>query len=130
PAVSKLDDPRLYTSELIVSATGPLVGATIEQAGLRHLPGAFLAELNRGRMRLAAVEPSMHLEGGDRLIFVGPREAVVDLQRIAGLALVPDEKAQTDIPPHERSLVEAVVAPANPLCGLSIREGQFRAQFR
>lgn len=130
PAVSETDDPRLYTSEFTVDQAGPLVGATIEQAGLRHLPGAFLAELNRGSARLAAVDPGTRLEGGDRLIFVGPRDAVVDLQRIAGLALAPDVKAHTDVPPHQRSLVEAVIAPQNPLIGTSIREGEFRARYQ
>jgi len=126
-AVSRTDDPRLYTSEFLVVPQGPLVGATIEQAGLRHLPGAFLAELNRGTVLLPAVEPTMRLEGGDRLIFVGPREAVVDLQRFAGLTLAPKDSSKLD---HDRCLVEAVVAPANPLCGLSIRAGEFRAQFQ
>lgn len=130
PAVSRCDDPRLYTSEFLVLANGPLVGATIEQAGLRHLPGAFLAELSRGRVVLPAVEPTTKLEGGDRLVFVGPREAVVDLQRIPGLALAPDETFKLHGSPHERCLVEAVVARGNPLCGLSIRKGEFRAQFQ
>jgi len=129
PVISDTDDPRLYTSEFLVVANGPLVGATIEQAGLRHLPGAFLAELERGATVLPAVEPTTPLEAGDRLVFVGPREAVVDLQRIAGLAPAPNQTFQLGAPARDRCLVEAVVAPGNPLCGQSIREGEFRTQF-
>lgn len=129
PAVSSADDPRLYTSEFLVRDDGPLVGTTIEQAGLRHLPGAFLAELNRGTAVLPAVAPTTRLEAGDRLVFVGPRESVVDLQRIAGLSPAPDQTFQLGAPARDRCLVEAVVAPVNPLCGRSIREGGFRSQF-
>jgi di/tricarboxylate transporter len=130
PAVSLSDDPRLYTSEFLVSAGGPLVGKSIEQAGLRHLPGAFLGELHRGSVVLPAVEPSTLLEGGDRLVFVGPRESVVDLQRTPGLAPAPDQAFKLGAPVTDRSLVEAVVAPGNPLAGRSIRDGKFRTQYQ
>lgn len=129
PAVSRTDDPRLYTSEFLVGRNG-LAGSTIEQAGLRHLPGAFLAEITRGSTVLPAVEPTTRLETGDRLVFVGPRESVVDLQRIPGLAPAPDQTFKLGAPERERCLVEAVVAPGNPLRGRSIREGGFRSQFQ
>ncbi|MEQ1571414.1 MAG: SLC13 family permease [Myxococcota bacterium] len=127
PAVSASDDPRMYTSEFLVVAGSGLVGATIEQAGLRHLPGAFLAELDRGNTVLPAVEPSTRLEGGDRLVFVGPRESVVDLQRISGL--VPAPIATFGQQGSDRCLIEAVVAQGNPLVGRSIRDGEFRANY-
>ncbi len=129
PALSRTEAPRLYTSAFLVAAGGPLVGKAIAAAGLRHLPGAFLAELIRGQMLLPAVEPTTLLEAGDRLVFVGPREAVVDLQRLVGLAPAPDQTFKLDAPTNERCLVEAVVAAGNPLCGRSIREGEFRSQF-
>jgi di/tricarboxylate transporter len=126
--VSAQDDPRMYTSEFLVLPNTPIVGKTIEQAGLRHLPGAFLAELERGQTLLPAVEPTIQLEAGDRLVFVGPREAVVDLQRLAGLEPSPTQTSRLG-KPGQRVLVEAVVAPMNPLLGRSIREGEFRANF-
>jgi di/tricarboxylate transporter len=64
------------------------------------------------------------------LVFVGPRESVVDLQRISGLAPAPEGSFQLDAPPHERCLVDAVVAPSNPAVGQSIRDSDFRAQFQ
>lgn len=129
PAVSLEDDPRLYTSEFLVVAGSTLVGKSIEQAGLRHLPGAYLAELHRGKATLPAVEPTTVLDDGDRLVFVGPRESVVDLQRIPGLIAAP-VRAVDQAMSRDRCLVEAVVAPSNPLCGVSIREGDFRGQFQ
>ncbi|MEQ1504230.1 MAG: SLC13 family permease [Myxococcota bacterium] len=128
PAIAT-DDARTYTSEFIVAAGGPLVGKTIEAGGLRHLPGAFLAELDRGETVLPAVEPTTRLEADDRLVFVGPRETVVDLARIPGLVPAPTQIFKLDTPRADRCLVEAVVAPGNPLVGRTIRDGGFRSAF-
>ena len=50
-------DPREYSTEMLVEPTGPLVGKSIEQAGLRSLPNTFLAEIERNGEILAAVAP-------------------------------------------------------------------------
>jgi di/tricarboxylate transporter len=128
PAVSKDDDPRVYSTELMLQEGSPLAGRSIEEAGLRNLPGAFLAELHRGEVVLGAVEPTTRLAAGDRLVFVGPREAVMDLLRLPGLVSAPDSghvKERDD----ERILIEAVVAPQSPLLGRTIREGNFRSTY-
>jgi di/tricarboxylate transporter len=129
PAVSKTDDPRMYTTEMLLEAGSPLVGKTIEDAGLRNLPGAYLAELERGPMLLPAVEPTTRLQAGDRLVFVGPREAVLDLKRLPGLVAAPDQAGKLDTRGEDRVLVEAVVAPGHPLLGQSIRDGEFRTTY-
>ncbi len=128
-AVSKDDHPHLYTTELLLAAGSPLVGRSIEAAGLRHLPGAFLAELDRGETVLPAVEPTTRLQAGDRLVFVGPREAVLDLKRIPGLVAAPRQAGKLDTRGEDRVLVEAVVSPRNPLLGRTIRDGEFRSTY-
>src|SRR5690606_17677648 len=35
---------REYALEMLVEESSPLIGKSVEEAGLRHLPGAFLAE--------------------------------------------------------------------------------------
>jgi len=46
PAMSAGDDPREYSLEMLVEPGSPLVGRTIEQAGLRGLHGLFLMEID------------------------------------------------------------------------------------
>ncbi|MCB9778488.1 MAG: SLC13 family permease [Alphaproteobacteria bacterium] len=127
PALSVDDDPREYTMELAVPPGSPLVGRTIAEADLRHLQHGFLAELVRGDKVLAAVGPEERLEAGDRLVFVGALESMVDLQRTRGLA--PAVGSTFESPRGERQLVEAVVAPSNPLVGRTIRDGRFRDRY-
>jgi di/tricarboxylate transporter len=126
PAISTHTDPREYTVEMQVAPDGPLVGKSIEAAGLRHLPGVYLAEVDRGGTALSAVSPQEILRSGDRLLFVGMVESVVDLQRIRGLTPATDQVKKLDAPRSQRCLIEAVVSNTCPLVGKTIRAARFR----
>jgi di/tricarboxylate transporter len=129
PAVSRGDDPRQYSLEMLVEPGSPLVGRSIEEAGLRHLDNLFLMEIDRGGHVLAAVEPTERLEAGDRLVFVGVIDSVVELQKIRGLRPATDQVFKLVDPRSERRLVEAVVSNTCPLVGRTIREGRFRSTY-
>jgi di/tricarboxylate transporter len=129
PPRAESEDPRQYTIEMHVEPGSIVDGRTIEDAGLRHLPGAYLMEIERNGERLVAVGPDQKLQGGDRLIFVGVVDSVVDLQKIRGLSPSTDQVFKLSDPRPNRVLVEAVVSPSCPLIGKSIREGQFRTKY-
>lgn len=129
PAISQQDDPREYTAEMLVPADSPLVGKTIEAAGLRHLPGAYLAEIDRGGIILPAVSPEERLWANDRLVFVGILETVADLQKMRGLIPATDQVFKLTAPRATRCLIEAVVSDSCPLVGRSIRDGRFRSVY-
>lgn len=129
PVVSPQDDPRRYTVEMSVAAAGPLVNQTIEDAGLRHLPGLFLAEIQRDGDSLPAVAPTERLQAGDLLLFVGMLDSVVDLQKIRGLVAGDDQARKLNVPAWHRKLVEAVVSSRCPMLGKTIREARFRTHY-
>jgi di/tricarboxylate transporter len=129
PAVAEPDDPRNYTAEMTVEVGSPLVGRTIEQAGLRHLPGLYLMEIERAGEILAAVGSETRLAAADRLVFVGVVESVVDLQKVRGLKPATDQVFKLDAPRSQRWLIEAVVSNSCPLVGTTIRAGRFRSVY-
>ena len=129
PAVSVSDDPQQYTVEMQVDANGPLVGKTIEKAGLRNLPGLYIAEIQREDDVITAAKPSERLQGGDALILVGALDSVVDLRKIRGLTAPDDQARKLQVPAWRRTLVEAVVSSRCSLLGKTIREGRFRSHF-
>ncbi len=129
PAVSAKDDPRQYTVEMVVTPGGALVGQTIESAGMRHLPGLYLAEIERDGYQVTAVGPRERLFAGDTLVLVGVLESVVDLQKIRGLSPPDDQARKLDAPAWNRRLVEAVVSSRCSLLGKTIREGRFRTNY-
>lgn len=129
PAIGTADDPREYTVEMMVASDSPLVGQTIEHAGLRHLPNMYLMEIDRDGEVLPAVGHQERLHANDRLIFVGVVDSVVDLQKIRGLVPATEQHFKLDAPRGERCLIEAVVSDTCPLVGRTIREGRFRATY-
>jgi di/tricarboxylate transporter len=122
---------REFTLEVAVAHNGPLVGKSINAAGLRHLKRIFLVEIERAGRILTAVDSEEKLQGGDRLVFAGNTEAISDLLRINGI--VPS--AENDHPVSigqdvsERRLVEAVVSPHCGVVGERIRDAQFRDRY-
>jgi di/tricarboxylate transporter len=125
----KLTDVKEYTLELVVPEGSPLAGKTVEQAGLRALPGCYLAEIQRGEDVLSAVGPEQVLRAGDRLVFVGVVDSIKDLANTRGLLLATDQVFKLDAPRYRRRLFEAVVARNSSLDGKTIRESQFRNTF-
>ena len=129
PAMDQFDDPREYTVEMLVEPTSPLIGRTIEEAGLRHLPGMFLGEVERDGHILPAVSPVERLRAHDRLVFVGIVESVVDLQKLPGLTPATDQVFKLHGPRSDRCLIEAVVSNTCPLINMTIREARFRTRY-
>jgi di/tricarboxylate transporter len=128
-AARSFEDTRQYTVEMLVEPGSPLAGRSIEDAGLRHLPGLYLAEIVRGKRVIGRVSPTVHLHAEDRLVFVGNVDAVVELKKITGLVSAEDQVFKLDQGGTERSLVEVVIAPEFPLLGKSVREGNFRKYY-
>jgi di/tricarboxylate transporter len=124
--MEQLADAREYTLEMLVVPGSPLVGKSIEEAGLRQLPGMYLVEIDREGRVLPAVSPNEQLQYDDRLVFTGVIDSVPDLYRIKGLEPATDQVFKLDSPRHERCLVEAVISNNFPLLGKTIRRGRFR----
>lgn len=129
PVLSVGDDARSYTVEMEVDPASGLIGQTIAQAGLRNLPSLYLAEIDRGGQFLPAVGPDEKLLGGDRLVFVGVVDSVVELQKIRGLRPATNQVVKLDAPRPQRCLVEAVISRTNPLIGKTVKEGRFRSVY-
>jgi len=129
PVINEFDDPREYSVEMMIEPGSPLVGQTIEQAGLRHLPGMYLMDIDRGDRVLVAVSPTEILRAGDRLVFVGVVESVVDLQKIPGLTPATNQLFKLRYPRSDRCLVEAVVSSSCPFIRMTIREARFRSHY-
>ncbi len=128
-AVERFEDVRRYTTEMVVAAESPLAGKSIEAAGLRQLPGLFLVEIERDGQIMPAVSPQELLVVGDRLVFAGILDSVVDLHRIRGLVPATNQVYKLDGPRQDRCFVEAVLSNKCPLIGLSVREGRFRGYY-
>jgi len=128
-AIASYEDVRQYTAEMLVQGDSPLVGRSIEEAGLRQLPGLFLIEIDRQGQIIPAVSSHEVLRAEDRLVFAGILDSVVDLQQIRGLVPATDQVFKLGSPRQGRCFVEAVLSDSCPLVGKSVRAGRFRNRY-
>jgi di/tricarboxylate transporter len=110
---------------MTVVAGGPLDGLNVGLANLRELDGVYLAEIERGDMRIAPVAPDRRLTAGDRLVFVGDVDRVGDLHAHPGLDPVAGEH-----PLDGGVFHEAVIGPTSPLVGRTVRGSDFRSRHQ
>ena len=120
------EDAREYLVELAVDGASPLVGQTVQEAGLRQLPGLFLAEIRRRNgLIVAPVAPPDAIEEGDHLVFTGVASTVEDLLgEFPGLHPV-DERVSM----AEKRIYEVVISHRSELVGRSVRDLEFRRRF-
>jgi di/tricarboxylate transporter len=129
--IEKLDEQRReYLAEILVRPECRLIGKTVEQAGLRHLPGLFLIEIDRNGQIITPVSPEDSIQDGDRLIFSGVVSTIIDLQRIPGLVPAADSTYENEpAARQQRHLTEVVLSRTSPLIGTTVKEANFRRRY-
>jgi di/tricarboxylate transporter len=121
------DEAREYLAEVEVEDSSPLAGQTIEEAGLRSLPGLFVAEIRRRNGNvIQPVAPHDRLRAGDHLVLTGLADTVRDLRTFPGLNPIGATKLPADMEPR---LFEVVLSHRSDLVGHTPRELEFRRRF-
>jgi di/tricarboxylate transporter len=124
------ENSREYLAEMRVETGSPIIGKTIEQAGLRHLTGLYLIEIIRNRKCISPVTSYDVIQAGDLLIFTGMVSTIVELQQIKGLRLETGSDLNLeDLKNGSVQMIEAVVSHNSLLVHKSIRMSNFRSRF-
>lgn len=124
------ESTRDYLLDMVIQPSCRLHGRSVQEGGLRQLPGLFLIEVEREGQVIAPVGPDVILRAGDRLTFTGVVGSIVELERIPGLVPAADEGYEARSAKRRgRRLCEAVISPASPLIGQTIRDADFRALY-
>jgi di/tricarboxylate transporter len=128
-SIEQFDDVREYLLEMHVEEGCELAGQSVEQAGLRHLPGLYLIEIVRNGQVFSVVSPDTVILAGDQLVFAGAVESVVELRRIKGLVVATKQIFKLNSRQHERRLFEAVISAESPIANINLREARFRHRY-
>jgi len=123
--MEQLENAREYAFEVRIKS-GPLVGKTIAEVGLRNLKSAYVLELDRDGQLITSVGPEVKLQAGDRLTCVGVVDAIKDLRRLPGLSIADGQDFKLDLRHAQRQLVEIVLSATSPLINRTVRESGFR----
>ena len=118
---------REYVTETFLKSNSPLIGKTVEEAGLRKLQGLFLVEIIRGDERIAPVSPKQSLEANDKLIFAGETSTILELIKTNNGIELPDS---TRLSKNESMDVKEIVISSNSdLIGKIVKETNFRGKY-
>ncbi len=124
------ENTREFVIELKVHRGYQGIGKTIEEAGLRHLEGLFLFQIERNNQFIAPAPPDARIQLGDRLFFTGLPKTILDLQRTPGLELTRD--SHFDLKQYNSSNIktfECTISPGSPLLGKTVRDSDFRNTY-
>jgi di/tricarboxylate transporter len=130
PIVELGANTREFVVELKVEANYQHIGKTVAAAGLRHLKGLFLFQIERGSQILAPIGPDEKIRLGDRLFFTGLPATIIELQKTPGLSVIKD--ASFDLKNYDSSQLktfEVVISSSSPLRGMNVRESNFRSRY-
>lgn len=119
--------PREYLVQAQIRSNSNFAGKTIEEAGLRNLPGLYLVEIIRGTQELSAVSPGEVLDAGDILVFAGDTDTIAEMVKAnTGLVLSQvgmfSKKRNTEV-------VEVVISHNSTLISKTVREAGFRGKY-
>lgn len=128
--VSLGESTREFVVALKVAESYSHINRSIEQAGLRHLQGLFLFQIERNGSIIAPVSPDDKIYLRDRLFFTGVPPTIVELQKEPGLEVV--QGVEFDIKnydSHRYQTFEAVISTSSPLVGQRVRDSNFRQHY-
>ena len=115
-----------YTVELLVPTDNPAVGETVEDAGLMNVKGGSLVEIVRfDREIIMPVPKDEWIIGGDRLIYAGQINEILELKRTHGLAAADHHVWSINDIDTKRRMRTAYVTFGSELIGMSMTECDF-----
>ncbi len=130
PIIELGEHTREFVIELKVTENYKNIGKTIEDAGLRHLKGLFLFQIERAGQIIAPAKPEEKIYENDRLFFTGLPKTILELQKTKDLQLV--EHSKFDLKHYDSDEIkpfEAVISQSSFLVGKNVRESNFRSKY-
>ena len=130
PFVELGQTTREFVCEFKITSAFPHIGKSIENAGLRHLKGLFLFQIERNGQIITPAGPEEKLLLNDRLFFTGIPQTIVELQKTPGLQLI--KESTFDLKNYDSDEIktyEAVISTSSPLIGKNVRESNFRGKY-
>jgi len=122
---SAFEDASEYTVEFLVPSDSKYIGQSISAAGLDSVKGGSLIEIIRfDNVVVSPVLPDEPIMGGDRLVFSGQIDELLDLKKSHNLSSVDNSVFSTKAGRH-RQLKTAYITFGSSLINTTISESNF-----
>ena len=114
-----------YTVEMLVPSDNKHIGQTITEAGLANVKGGNLIELIHFDEVISPVPADEPVFGGDRLVYAGQVDELLELRESHGLANADHHVFSVSEIEHDREFHTALVTFGSSLIGKSIGGSSF-----
>jgi len=115
-----------YTVELLVPTENPAVGMTVNDANLRNVRGGSLIEIVRfDKEIIAPVPKDEFILGGDRLIYSGQINEILELKKTHGLVAADHHVYSISEIDNNRKMRTAYVGFGSDLIGTRMSDNEF-----
>ena len=122
---SAFESTSEYTLELLVPADNPYIGKTIAEAGLKTVRGGSLIEISHFDDDTIPAYDDEPIMGGDRLIFAGQIDELLDLKKSHGFVNADHPVFSTSEVDTSNQLRTAYVTFGSSLIGTTIGDTSF-----
>lgn len=119
------EDTSEYTVELLVPADNPNIGKPIAEIGLKDIRGGRLIEVIHFDEIISPVPDDEPLMGGDRLVFAGQIDEILDLKKSLGFVNADHPVFSTSEIGTDRQLLTAYVSYNSHLINKAIGRTTF-----
>lgn len=121
---------RSYLTEVLVLPDSTLAGKPLAEAALGADLDLNVLRIVRNKDEYLLPRRNMIIEAGDVLLVEGPRAEILKVKDTAGIEIKPDVKlSDPNLNSEDTALVEALVVPASPLIGQTLRHLKFRQRY-
>ena len=121
---------RSYLTEVLVLPKSTLAGKPLADAALGADLDLNVLRILRNKDEYLLPRRNMILQAGDVLLVEGPRAEILKVKDTAGIEIKPDVKlSDPNLSSEDTALVEALVVPASPLIGQTLRHLKFRQRY-
>jgi len=114
-----------YTVELLVPSDNKYIGKTLDEAGLLHVRGGSLIEIYHFDNVTSPVREDEYVMGGDRLIYAGQIDEILQLKKSHGLVSADHHIFSMSEVDRKRQLRTAYVKFGSSLIGKTIGGSTF-----
>lgn len=115
-----------YTVELLVPTENPAVGLSVNDAGLRNVRGGSLIEIVRfDKEIIAPVPKDEFILGGDRLIYSGQINEILELKKSHGLVAADHHVYSISEIDNNRKMRTAYIGFGSDLIGSRMSDNEF-----
>jgi di/tricarboxylate transporter len=118
---------REYLLEAKIVDKSPLIGQTIEEAGMLHKPGFYIVEIWRRGYKITVFGSDFLFDKGDTLIFAGETEAIADMIGSHSGLVIPEVGQLTH--KSRAEVVEVVVSQNSTIANKTVRAANFRSKY-